>query len=183
MGTTSRPRAQAGAVNPGVPLMLLSFLAIAGFLYWLSVSAVPTEVAVVEPEEPIGNEVAMTTFSAGTASYIGREVTLRGIPVVTLLGAHAFWTQLSDAQNTPYLVHLSDALVADSVAAAAGDAVDVTGTVLAMSDSVLDAWETAGAFTNGETDRFQAEFAENFLEASAVSGVESAGEPSADPPS
>lgn len=187
MGTISNPRAQAGAVNRGVPLMLLSFLAIAGFLYWLSVRAVPTEVAVAEPEEEsMANEVALAEFSAATESYVGQEVSLRGIPVTTLLGAHAFWTNLADVQNTPYLIHLSSDLLADSVTAVAGATVDVMGTVLAMSDSVLDAWEAAGAFTNGETDRFQAEFAENFMEISFIADVEAAepaGEPGADPSS
>lgn len=187
MATISRPRAQAGAVNPGVLLMLLSFLTVAGFLYWLSVKAVPTEVTVEEPEDDsMTNEVALAEFSAATAEYVGREIALREIPVTTLLGAHAFWTNLADAQKTPYLVHLSNALVADSVTVVAGTTVHVMGTVVAMTDSVLDAWEVAGAFTNGETDRFQAEFAENFLEISSVADAEpaeAADEPSAEPSS
>lgn len=187
MRTISRSRAQAGAVKPEVLLMLVSFLAVGGFLYWLSVTAVPTEVAVVEPEEePMTNEVAMTEFSVAPASYVGQEIALREIPVTTLLGAHAFWTNLDDAQKTPYLVHLSDALLADSVTVVAGATVDVMGTVAAMSDSVLDAWEAAGAFTNGETDRFQAEFAETFLEISSVADAElaePADEPGAEPSS
>lgn len=187
MKMASKSRTQAGAVKPEALLMLTSFLVVAGFLYWLSARAVPTEVAVPEPEdEPMTGEVAMTEFSVATASYVGQEIALRGISVATLLGAHAFWTNLDDAQKTPYLVHLSDALLADSATVVAGTTVDVVGTVLAMSDSILDAWEAAGAFTNGETDRFQAEFAETFLEISSVADAElaePAGEPSAEPSS
>ena len=49
-----------GASNLGVPLMLLTFLLIGGFMYWLYVTAEPTEPIVVEEveEEPEENASA-----------------------------------------------------------------------------------------------------------------------------
>ena len=45
-------RSKRGAAESmTLPLMLLSFVMIGGFLYWLSVTAEPTQVAIVE-EEP-----------------------------------------------------------------------------------------------------------------------------------
>ena len=35
-----------------LPLMILAFLVVVGFLYWLNVTAEPTQVAIVEEEDP-----------------------------------------------------------------------------------------------------------------------------------
>lgn len=173
-------KSRAGAVKLGTPLMILCFLSIAGFLYWLSVTAEPTEVVVEEePEEEMGvNVVPFAVFSAGTSSYIGQEVTLEGIPVASLLGPYSAWTNLEDAQATAYLLHFTESARADSVEIVGGGAINVTGLVTAMTDSILDAWEAAGAFPQ-ESDRFQAEFAENFIEVTSISDAQAgSGDPS-----
>lgn len=162
-------RSRTGAARLGTPLMILCVLAMGGFLYWLSVTAEPTEIAVeVEAVDELGgNVVAFADFSAGTAGYIGQEITLEGIAVTSLLGPHGFFTSLADAQGTPYLVHLTEEALGDSVSIVSGHSVDVTGSIIIMSDSILDAWEAAGAFPQ-EGDRFQAAFAENFIEVTSV---------------
>ena len=171
-------KSRAGSARLGTPLMILCFLAIGGFLYWLSITAEPTAVVVEEvSEEGPENVVAFAEFSAATDSYIGRQISLEGIAVTSLLGPHSFWTSLDDAQGTAYLLHFSEAALADSVSVTSGISVTVTGMVMAMSDSILDAWEAAGAFPQ-ESDRFQAEFAEDFIEVSSVATdeAESGGE-------
>ena len=171
-------KSRAGSANLGTPLMLLSFGVIAGFIYWLSANAEPTVVVVDEPEEvEAGDVVSMAAFSAGPAQFLDTELGLQNVPVVTGLGPHAFWTSLQDANETAYLLHLGDDLVASGATFAAGALVDVRGTVVAMSDSILDAWQAAGAFEQ-DTDRFQAEFAENFLELTMLEEVMPAPEPS-----
>ncbi len=174
-------KSRAGAARLGTPLMILCFLGMAGFLYWLSIAATPTEVAVVEEEaaEALENVVAFADFSAGTETFIGQVISLEEIEVTSLLGPHCFWTSLEDAQGTAYLLHFSEAALADSVTLESGGAVNVTGTVMAMSDSILDAWEAAGAFP-AATDRFQAEFAEDFVEVSLVSVVGDESQPEAE---
>ncbi len=176
-------KSRSGAVRQGTLLMLLSFLVVGGFLYWLSVTAEPTEVVVEEPEDDgMVNEVAFADFSSGPPGYVGQELTLRSITVSSLLRPHAFWTSLMDQQQTAYLLHFSDALVADSVSVTEGMMVDVMGTVMTMSDSILDAWEAAGAFPN-EVDRVLAEFAETFIEVTVLGGDEAVGESSGSPES
>lgn len=171
-------KSRSGAVRPGTLLMLLSFLVVGGFLYWLAVTAEPTEVVVDEPEDDVMvNEVAFADFSGGPPAYVGQELTLRGVAVTSLLRPHAFWTSLADGQQTAYLLHFSDALLADSVSVTEGMMVDVTGTVTEMSDSILDAWEAAGAFPN-EIDRTLAEFAETFIEVTVLGDDEAVGESS-----
>ncbi len=162
-------KSRAGAAKLGVPLMILCFLTVGGFLFWLSRTAEPTQVAqpVEEAGEALANVVSLADFSTGTADYIGQEVTLEDIEVVQVLGTQALWTNL--VGGTPYLLHLTETALADSVTIAQGDRVTVAGSVMAMSDSILNAWEAAGAFPQA-TDRIQAEFAEDFLEVTAVSG-------------
>lgn len=168
-------KSRAGAVNPGVPLMMLSFLVVAGFLWWLSRTAEPTESPADAPaaEDEAVNQVPLADFFANTSAYMGQEVTLTEIAVTSLLGPHAFWTALGEAFGNPYLVHLSEAVRADSVVVTPGVPVTVTGTVHAMSDSILADWDEAGAFPQ-ESDRFQAEFAQSFLEVASVTEVASA---------
>ena len=161
-------KSRAGAAKLGAPLMVLSFLMVAGFMYWLSVTAEPTEVEVVAPAAALENVVAFDAFSAGPAGYVGDVVSLEDITVNSLLGHHAFWTNLVDANGTAYLLHLSDSLVADTLVSVSDDiVVTVTGTVVAMNDSILDAWDAAGAF-RVQVDRTLAEFAENFIEVTLI---------------
>ena len=171
-----RFNSRTGAANLGTPLMILTFAVIGGFVYWLSVTAEPTQVAIVEDTSSDVSEsvVSMVTFSADTKAYVDQEIELRGIPVTSALGPHSFWTSLADANDTPFLIHLGGTLISDSTTFTPGAAVDIIGTVTAMSDSILNAWEAEGAFP-GPADRIQAEFAEDFIEATSIIEVPPAG--------
>lgn len=175
MGTSTMIASKKGAVNLSTLLMVVSFLAIVGFLYWLSSVAESTE-AEVEPDAPeeVLNEVPLSVFSAGRVEYVGQEVTLRGLLVedATSLAPHFFWTNLSPgaAMQNNYLINVTQQLLDDSLVVANGSSVDVTGMVREMSDSLLDVWETAGIFGQ-ETDRMVVSFAENFIEARALTVI------------
>lgn len=176
-------KSRAGAAKLGTPLMILCFLAMGGFLYWLSITAEPTMIVVEEASDAeLANLVAFADFSAATNSYVGQEISLEEIDVTSLLGPHCFWTSLQDAQGTAYLLHFSQEALADSVSVVSGGSVTVTGTVMAMSDSILNAWEAAGAFPQ-ESDRFQAEFAEDFIEVSLIAMEEAESGEASDPSS
>ena len=167
MATASKSR--AGAARYGTPLMLVCFLAIGGFLYWLSITAQSEEPMVVEEPDEVAlpNLVSIEDFSGASGSYVGQEISLADIGVTSVFGPHSFWTSLADSQATPFLLHLGEALIADSASVSADMTISVTGTVTLMSDSVLDAWTAAGAFPQ-ESDRFQAEFAESFIEVAVL---------------
>ena len=168
-------KSRAGAVRLATLLMILCFLGVTGFLYWLSITAEPTEIVIEEPEAEMVNEVAFAAFSAGTDAFVGQEISIRAVSVTSLLEPHAFWTYLADGQ-TPYLLHLSEALLADSVTVSTGAAYDVTGMVTVMTVDILDAWEAAGAFPLA-VNRSLAEFAENFIEVTAIAESESSEPP------
>ncbi|MGI9628593.1 MAG: hypothetical protein ACR2QM_17290 [Longimicrobiales bacterium] len=162
---------RSGAANLGTPLMLVSFAMVAGFVFWLRANAEPTAVVVTEPDEVTsGSVVSMAAFSGDTKAFMDREIELRDIPVASALGPHSFWTTLIDANDTPYLVHLSSDLAGAGTTANPGSLVDIVGTVTTMSDSILTDWEAAGSFP-GPADRIQAEFAEDFLEITSFDEV------------
>ena len=152
------PTSRAGAVRLGLPLMILSILAMGGFLYWLSTYEAPE----VEPDEDatVGddglNEVAFEDFVLGTETFMDEEITLRLVDVNSTLGARLFWTMLPG--SNPYLMHVSEEALADSVEVLPDLRVDITGTVVELTDSVLGAWMQTGVLRN-VGDSLQALFA------------------------
>ncbi len=162
-----------GAVNMAVLTMILAFLAIGGFLYWLNVSAVGTEGPVVTSaaDDPYATALAVSLaeIQASATRYQGQLIRVSNVAVVSRLGTQAFWTQLPNEQ--PFLVHFDSALVAGGAAVTSGQtARSVVGRIHVMGDSVLNAWEAGGAFTD-PVQRIEAEFATNFLEAVRVEGA------------
>lgn len=152
------PKSRAGAVKPGTVLMIVSFMAMGGFLYWLSLYEPPeTDMAEEDVADESGlNEVAFADFVMGTQSYLGEEITLRLVEVESTVGDRLFWTMLPG--SNPYLMHVADDALADSVELLGGIRVDITGSVMALSDSVLDVWMEAGVLRS-EGDRLQTMFA------------------------
>lgn len=164
MTAGAQTRGAAGRFT--TPLAVLAVVSVLGFLYWLYVTAEPTAVAVVEeaPADTAFAAVAPTdwaTFATGPRSYVGMRLRFDEIKVVSRLGNAAFWTNLPD--ETPFLVRLDSALVAQGFAVTSGDLVRIIGTVHEMTDSVLDAWQQSGVLAD-EMQRAEAEFATLFIE-------------------
>lgn len=159
---------RGGVDKYSLPLMVVTFVLIAGFLYWLNLSARPTEVAVVESGE---TETGVTTvtldaFMMDPAQYDGQEIRITETRVASPLGSQAFWAGPDD---NPFLVKLAPGLVEQGVTVEPGTTVIVIGTVSMMSDSVLTSWSDAGAFQS-EGDRIVAEFAERYVEVRLIVG-------------
>ncbi len=162
-----------GAANLGMPLMIVAFIVIGGFLYWLNLQA-EAERASDIAEEAAAEEVAETlaggTLVAGQdiqmdpSPYEGQEIRLEGMPVASGLGTQGFWIEMPN--RNPFLISLSEGVKAEGIAIVPGQSASVVGTLYAMSDSALNAWTSAGAI--GEGDRLAAEFATHYLEATAV---------------
>lgn len=151
------PKSRTGAVRLATPLMILCFLAMGGFLYWLSTYAPPEQDALAAGEAgEVLNEVSFEDFAAGTQGYMGQEITLRDVGVTAMIGTRFFWTNIT--ADDLYLLTISDAALADSVDVSGLRRVDVTGSVMALTDSVIGAWSDAGMFAH-ENDRFNVEFA------------------------
>lgn len=171
-----------GASNLGVPLMLLTFLLIGGFMYWLYVTAEPTEPIVVEemeeePEEVSGvAEVDPQALKTGADSFTGSEVRLVGVSVSQMIGDQAFFIDLP-ANDTlpaqPFLVRMSPDLSASGAATAYGDRVTVEGDVMTMSDSIIADWVASGVIS--ENDQILVEFSTHFIEAEQLNVTGGAG--------
>ncbi len=153
-----------------LPLMILAFLLVGGFVYWLSIAAEPTQVAIAEGSTEPGAGSATTVnsevFLAGPAQYMGQPVLVTAARISSRLGPQAFWIGPDDR---PFLVKMGPELLATDPQVLVEQIVDLTGTVHMMTDSILAAWEAAGAFPGGG-DKIVAEFAVGspILEASAL---------------
>jgi len=172
MGDTASRR---GAANLAMPLMIVAFLAIAGFLYWLNLQAQADVAARDVQEEAVeetaaamsGTVVAGEDLQVDPSPFEGMTVVVEGMTVASGLGTQGFWLELPN--KNPFLVSMSEAVKAEGMSVTPGQVVNVSGTVVAMSDSALNAWSMAGAI--GEGDRLAAEFATHFLEAQQIQVV------------
>ncbi len=141
---------RAGAAKLGIPLMITSFVMVAGFLFWLSVTAKPTEVVLPDPEDIFENVVSLADFAVDPEGYVGEAISLEDVQLGNRFGNHFHWINLPDAQNNAYLLHLSDSLRADTTIALStlgpGTIVSLSGIVTNTTDSIVDEWSAAGAF-------------------------------------
>lgn len=157
---------KSGALN--LPLMIVAFLAIGGFLYWLSVVSEPTDVAVAE-EDPraalaVAVPVSPVQFAEDPGRYVGERVRIPNVRVSAIMGMELFWFNLANEEETPYLVQMDREWIDSQVQILPDDVLTLTGTVHAMSDSVLEAMERAGAFTE-EGQRGLVDAVETFIAA------------------
>lgn len=151
-----------------VPLMILAFASVAGFVWWLSANTQPTQFAVATESASQNDqtpEFSLEAFSSMTADLEGQAVRIESVSVASVMSAQTFWFELDN--GTPYLVRIAESVLLDRPLVV-GDRVSVTGAVLPMSAEVLDQWEATGVISD-PVARQMAEFAMNFLQAGSVS--------------
>ena len=161
--------------SSGAPTWIFAVVAVAGivaFLFWISMAAQPAElVAVTEGdgeteavEAMTGEVVTLSALANDTDAMRGREVVIERVPVAASMGQQAFWIDLPNQQ--PFLIKLGRQLSAAGVTFSAGDTVDIAGTIIAMTDSVVADWLQSNAIA--QSQEAEAQFATSFLEASTV---------------
>lgn len=175
-----------GAVDFSMPLMILTIVAMLGFMYWLYLQgqdmaaerAAAAEQAAQDSikAEMLGEIIPGDALQVDPGVYQGKVITVEGLMVASMLGTQGFWLELPN--KNPFLVSLSDNARAQGIPLNAGQTINVSGTIHPMGDSVLTAWSTAGRI--GEGDRLAAEFATHFLEAQSIE-VPAAATPGAAP--
>lgn len=167
-----------GAVNVAVILAIVAIVAVGGLIYWLEITAVPTQREVVEEDtgdEPPVLDVPIVRIEAireEPEGYQGIEVAVRNEEINSRLGEQGVWVGPDD---NPFLVKLNGPAASTAAEMEIGDRVHLRGFIYAMSDSVLDAWEEEGAIS-GEGERAVASFAEQFLDASEIEPAQGGGE-------
>jgi hypothetical protein len=152
--------AQASSGKLSLPLMIVAFLSVAGFVYWLSVTAQPTEVPVAEEEEP-ALELSLEVFQSRSGEVVGERVRIPPVVVAAPLGLQAFWFEFPDGNI--YLTRIGPELVQSGLQVEEGDRVRITGEVREMNDEVLDSWVNQGVIPSDARD--MAGFAQTFIEA------------------
>lgn len=154
-------------------LSVLAVVAVVGLFYWLSVTAKPSTIntappsdtaSTVTPGTPGVPTVTLANFATNIKSYVGQTIRIPGLKISSLLGKRAFWIQLPS--SVPFLVAMDSSATVTGGSLASGAQLTVEGTVEAMSDSVLTAWQKQGVITASQ--KSEASFAQTFLEASQV---------------
>lgn len=160
---------QSGALN--IPLMIVAFLAIGGFLYWLNITSEPTELAVAEENRaanlPQAAPVSPVEFAEGPEQYEGERIRIPNIAIRDIMGLNLLWFHLADEEETPYLVRVDRRFVDEDIQVLRDDVISLSGTVHAMSDSVITAWEDLALFTE-EGQRAVVEAQATFIEADQI---------------
>lgn len=157
--------AQPTGSKLSLPLMILAFLAVAGFVYWLSVTAQPTEIPVAEEEEEEpALELGLEVFQTRSAEVVGQRVRLQDVQVAALLGVQAFWFEFPDGNI--YLARVGPELAGAGFQLEEGDELQLTGVVREMNDEVLDEWVNQGVIPTDARD--MAAFAQTFIEADDI---------------
>ncbi len=173
-----------GAVDMGMPLMILAFLVIGGFMWWLKgqaademaarvVEEVVEEAAVPEGGVELGEVTAVGTDAT---AFVGEVIRGVGYEVASVFGTAGFW--VTTQNGNPFLVAYTEELRATGITVQQGDIVDVSGEFLVMEISYLDEWLAEG--TIDENDKLTGEFgATHFVAATdvAVTGTADAADP------
>lgn len=165
-----------------LPLMLVTFVLMGGFLYWLYLNATPTPSAEMVEEEvpevdvgPAATVVEPSDLEVNTAQYEGQLIELPSVNVASAVGSEAFFV---DLPRTPFLVKLGPELMAEG-SGVPGGRVTVVGTLMAMNDSIIGAWTSAGAISEGDVPIV--EFAAHFIEATRVRAAAEGANPASAP--
>jgi hypothetical protein len=160
-----------------LPLMILAFLVVIGFLFWLNATAEPTQIVIEEEADARTSSASailnVDDFLTDAGQYDGRVVEVTDARVASRLGPQAFWIGPDDG---PFLVKMAPELVEAGTEVLIEQRVTLVGLVGVMSDSTHAAWDTQGAFPN-DGDRIVAEFAigSPFLEVSEIVSQAAAG--------
>lgn len=161
-----------GAANLAPILMILSFLTMAGLLWWLNMTAEQTEQVVMEEEDTtvdLGASAMVVTASeldVGAANLVGQLIRLEDVGLSATVGDHAFMVELGTAeQSSPFLIVPDSALIAGGPTMAP-ERVTVTGRLRERTDSVLEVWTSSGVIPEGQAPL--AEFATHFIEAGQI---------------
>ena len=143
---------KSGALN--VPLMILAFLLMGGFLYWLNISSEPSQLAVAEEGSADrlradSRPVSPAVLGAEAEDYVDELVRVSNIRVNSLLGTQGFWflVPTEDEELADYLVRLDPDYIPPDLQVVPGDILTVIGRVGAMSEEVITQWEGQGFFT------------------------------------
>jgi len=160
------------AVDLGLPLMVVAFVVIGGFMYWLmGESRLQDELRLVEEtaaaaDDDFGTASTVSGIDLQTdpAQFEGQNIRVAGLLVKSLLGSQGFWLGLPN-QN-PFLVSMSEQVMAEGLTLTLEQPASVIGILHVMSDSARAAWTAAG--TIGEGDALVAEFALHYLEADQI---------------
>jgi len=167
MAKNSTEQAPSGGL--ATVLMVVAIVATVALLVWLGFASRPAEGPAVTLDAglevgagPTAPSVTAAEFGANMASYVGQDVNLAGVTVSTVVNNELIQVGVGDK---PFTVRLLPG--ATATPPVAQSVIDVEGRVLSLTDSVLDAWQQAGAITDTGM-RSKLRSSGSFIEANAI---------------
>ena len=143
-----------------VPLVLLGLVTMIACGEEPAADPVVEEEPVVEvPVMPEFTEIQAEQLQTGAAALRGQMVRVNGLRVMSLVGTKGFWVELPN--RNPFLVRTEDDTTVEP-----NQLVDIVGTVVAVSESIVADWVASGSIS--ETDKLMVEFATDFIEVEMV---------------
>lgn len=137
----------------------LAVISVLALMFWLAsqeegtgpvVMESDTTGAVAQAAEDAGVEVVqLTAIAAAPADYAERNVQVEAAEVAATLGPRAFWANIP-GQN-PFLVVVAED-AGDASMIAAGQEINLRGTVADVTEAKVDEWIAAGAVNQGARD-------------------------------
>jgi hypothetical protein len=167
---------RAGAANLTIPIVVVVFIIVVVLMNVLGGDNANT--ATPEGEAPAASAPAAPAASSAVAvtatqlqeapqQFQGQVVKV-SLPVAMPVGTQAFFL---DVPKSPFLVKISDALVAGGQAVPTGQ-VTVEGPLMAMNDSIMKDWIGKGWIP--QQDQVLVEFATHFIEARTIQSAPAA---------
>lgn len=155
--------------------MIVAIVATIALLVWLSFASRPAQGPAMAMDDttgatmeagPTAPTVTAAEFGGNIAAHANQDVNLAGVTVSNVVNEHLLWVDVPTAQGpSPFLVRVLPGAAATPPAPQS--TVDVEGTVLAKTDSVLNAWDQAGAIPAGNV-RATLQTGSYFIEARAI---------------
>lgn len=174
MAKNSSEQATSGSM--ATIFMIVALVATIALLVWLSFASRPPEGPVMAMDDesdapmmdagPTAPSVTAADFGSNIAARVGLDVNVTGVTISNVINEHLMWVDVPTGQGTtPFVVRLLPGAAVSPPAAQT--TVDIEGVVLAKTDSVLTAWEQAGAIPNANV-RTTLQTGSYFLEARAI---------------
>jgi len=144
-----------GAAPAGTILMLVAFAAMAGFIYWLSISAEPTDIQIQPAEEVEQREsellrITTDSFAVDPSMFVGQRVRLINLQSTNLISGEIFTVGL-DALGD-YVIRMGEGPVSEGLVIFPGDNLHLNGTVRAMDQAEADSLVASGGIGEGQQE-------------------------------
>jgi len=144
-----------GAAPAGMVLMLVAFVVMAGFMYWLAVTAEPSNIQIEPTDEeaeaaaPELLRITTDSFAIDPAVFVGQHVRLINLQSTNLLSGQVFTVGID---SIDYVVQMGEGPTSEGIVIFPGDMLHLNGQVQRMDQAMADSLAASGAIGDGQQE-------------------------------